>query len=85
VYNAIDDFVMTNLGTYNKRPLKSAESADLDLDKETSKKGDDKENEAKKGLSEAEVRNRHNSKSMVCAVLIAALSTLMRTSWKDGI
>lgn len=60
MYNAIDDFVMTNLGTYNKRPLKSAESADLDLDKEGKTKSEDeknkeKEEDAKKGLSEAEV------------------------------
>ena len=53
VYNAIDDFVMTNLATYNKRRLVSAETKDLDLgDKKKKKKKkmkDKKEGEAGDG------------------------------------
>jgi HSP90 family molecular chaperone len=40
VYNAIDDFVMNNLQTYNKRKIVSAEDKDIDL-------GAAKENDAK--------------------------------------
>eukprot|EP00753_Platysulcus_tardus_P015455 PLAT5018.4.p1 GENE.PLAT5018.4~~PLAT5018.4.p1 ORF type:complete len:227 (-),score=84.79 PLAT5018.4:63-671(-) len=32
MYHEVDDFVMNNLGVYNKRNLKSAEAADLKLD-----------------------------------------------------
>jgi HSP90 family molecular chaperone len=34
LFNSLDDFVMSNLGKYNGRQLKTAESADLNLDKE---------------------------------------------------
>lgn len=40
VYNAIDDFVMTNLAQYNGRKLVTAETADLELDGEGDKDAD---------------------------------------------
>jgi len=69
VYNTIDDFVMTNLASYNKRRIVSAEAKDLDLaagvkkgrgDKEGAGEKDDEEKKggeeaAAAGLSDSEV------------------------------
>jgi HSP90 family molecular chaperone len=63
VYNAIDDFVMSNLATYSKRKIVSAEGRDIDLSDSTDKK-DSKDKDAKEGdsasaseLSEDEVKD----------------------------
>ena len=57
VYNAIDEFVMTNIGTYNKRKILSAESSEVDLgidddEKKDEDADDDDDDEAKKKKDE---------------------------------
>ncbi|CAN0038357.1 unnamed protein product, partial [Discosporangium mesarthrocarpum] len=49
VYNAIDDFVMTNLGTYGGRALKTAEADDINFNFAEGEKGG---TEGKDGLEE---------------------------------
>ena len=73
VYNAIDDFVMTNLGAYNKRPLKSAEAADVDLGKEGKPRDGAKDADGgAKGLSDAEVSAAASAPSAAAACLPTA-------------
>lgn len=52
MYNAIDDFVMTNLKTYAGRSIKTAEAEDIDLgDGASSKDGEDEKSGVEGGLS----------------------------------
>lgn len=50
MYNAIDDFVMTNLKTYSGRSIKTAESEDIDLGDDEAKEGEEKD-DAAEGLN----------------------------------
>ena len=63
VYNAIDEFVMTNLSTYNKRRILSAESSEVDLgtdDDEKKKDGeaDDDDDDADDNDSEEKKKEK---------------------------
>lgn len=51
VYNAIDDFVMTNLKSFAGRPIKTAEAEDIDLGDDAGKDADDASAAAGEGLS----------------------------------
>ena len=52
MYNAIDDFVMTNLRTYAGRSIKTAEAEDIDLgDDASSNEGEDGTEATVEGLS----------------------------------
>lgn len=52
VYNAIDDFVMTNLKTYAGRAIKTAEAEDIDLGDGA---GEQKDNEGAEGSDASRV------------------------------
>ena len=55
VYNAIDDFVFSNLQTYNKRSIKSAETSGIDLG--GADEDDSAADAAVGALTEEEVKN----------------------------
>lgn len=51
LYNAIDDFVMTNLQSFNKRQLVSAEAKDLNLGKSADAAEEEEDPEDPLGLN----------------------------------
>lgn len=57
VYNAIDDFVMTNLKTYSGRPIKTAEAEDIDLGEDSAEEGEGAAGAAAKGLTTEEAED----------------------------
>lgn len=57
MYNAIDDFVMTNLKTYSGRPIKTAEAEDIDLGEDAAEDAKDSSSGAAKGLSTEEAED----------------------------
>ena len=57
MYNAIDDFVMTNLKTYAGRPIKTAEAEDIDLGEDAAKDAEDAPSGSAKGLTTEEAED----------------------------
>jgi HSP90 family molecular chaperone len=69
VYNTIDDFVMTNLTSYNKRKIVSAEAKDLDLAKA---KKQEMRQAAKKAAKEVDTEGDDDAKEAAAAKAKAA-------------